>query len=275
MKLLITGASSYVGAKIYTDLKKKFDVIGTYYTNKLFPELESLDIRNKVDVENFIQKIRPDIIIHIAANPSGSWCEQNPEQALAINQEGTKNIADAANKFNAKVIFISSLAIANTDNLYGRTKFEGENFVKKVGAGYVILRPSLIVGFSPNTTNDRPFNRLLKNITEQTPAIYDTSWKFQPTWLKHISEVIETIIKKNIVNEIIPICVSEIKTRFDIANDILPEFNIKVMSEDKNDQSPIFSDDLKKLKELKLPFYTYIQMVKGIKEEIKSYLKNK
>jgi len=275
MKLLITGASSYVGAKIYTDLKKKFDVVGTYHTNKLFPELEYLDIRNKIDVENFIQKTRPNIIVHVAANPSGSWCEQNPEQAVAINQEGTKNIAEAANKLNAKVIFISSLAIANTENLYGRTKFEGENFIKKIKAGYVILRPSLIIGFSPNTTNDKPFNRLLKNITEQTPAIYDTSWKFQPTWLKHISEVIEIIIERNIINEIIPICVPEIKTKFDIAKDVLSEFNIEVIPEDKKKFTPNFSDDLKKLKELKLPFYTYNQMVKGIKEEIKNYLKIK
>ena len=179
MKILITGASSYVGARIYSDLKKKFEVIGTYYTNKLFPELELLDIRNKSEVEKFVQKTKPDIIIHIAANASGSWCEQNPEQAIAINQAGTQNITDAANDFNAKVIFISSLAIANVESLYGRTKIAGENFVKNVKEGYVILRPSLIVGFSPNTTNDRPFNRFLKNITKQTPAIYDTSWKFQ------------------------------------------------------------------------------------------------
>lgn len=275
MKILITGASSYVGARIYSDLKNKFDVIGTYYTNKLFPELELLDIRNKSEVEKFVQKTKPDVIVHVAANASGSWCEQNPEQAIAINQDGTQNIAEAANDFNAKVIFISSLAVANTESLYGRTKIAGENFVKNVKNGDIILRPSLIVGFSPNTTNDRPFNRFLKSITEQTPAIYDTSWKFQPTWLKHISEIIELIIEKNIVNEIIPICVPEIKTRYDIAKDVLTDFGIDVISEDKKDPTPNFSDDLKKLQKLNLPIYTYDQMVKGIQEEIRNYLNTK
>lgn len=275
MKILITGASSYVGARIYSDLKNKFDIIGTYYTNKLFPELELLDIRNKSEVEKFIRKNRPDIIIHVAANASGNWCEQNPEQAMATNQDGAQNIADAANNSNAKIIFISSLAVGDIKTLYGRTKIAGENFIKKVKEGYVILRPSLIVGFSPNTTNDRPFNRFLKNITEQTPAIYDTSWKFQPTWLKHISEVIELIIEKNIANEIIPICIPEIKTRYDIAKDILTDFGISVISEDKNDPTPNFSDDLKKLKELNLPIHSYDQMIKAIQEEIRNYLNTK
>ena len=269
MKILITGASSYVGARIYTDLKKKFGVIGTYCNNQLFPELEYLDIRDKIAVEKFVQKNKPDIIIHVAANASGSWCEKNPEQALAINKEGTKNIADAANNINAKIIFISSFAVMDSQSLYGQTKIEGEKYIKNTRAGYIILRPSLIVGFSPNTTNDRPFNRFLKNITEKTPAIYDTSWKFQPTWLRHVSEIIKLVIERGIINEVIPISVPEIKTRFDIANDVLPEFNIKVIPEDKKDLTPNFSDDLKKLKELQLPFYSYNQMIQGIKEEIK------
>lgn len=275
MKILITGASSYVGARIYSDLKNKFEVTGTYYTNKLFPELELLDIRNKSKVEKFVKKTRPDIIIHVAANASGGWCEQNPEQAISINQDGTKNITEAANKCNAKVIFISSLAIVNVESLYSRTKIAGENFVKNVKEGYIILRPSLIVGFSPNISNDRPFNRFLKNITEQTSAVYDTSWKFQPTWLKHISEVVELIIEKNIVNEIIPICVPEIKTRYDIAKDILTDFDIEVIPEDKKDPTPNFSNDLKKLQELNLPIYTYDQMVEGIQKEIRNFLKTK
>jgi len=275
MKILIIGASSYVGARIYTDLKDKFSVVGTYYTNKLFPELEMLDIRSKVDVENFVKNIKPDIIIHIAANASDTWCEQNPGQALAINQDGTKNIVDAANNIHAKVIFISSLLIINAESIYGRTKIEGENFVKRTTEGYIILRPSLIIGFSPNTTNDRPFNRLLKNIAEKTPAIYDTSWKFQPTWLKHISEIIETVIEKNILNEIIPICVPEIKTKYEIAKDILTNFNINVIPNDKKDSTPDLLDDLNKLKELKLPVYTYSQMIAGIQEEIQNYLNTK
>jgi dTDP-4-dehydrorhamnose reductase len=273
MKILITGASSYVGARLYFDLKKKFEVIGTYHSNKLFPELELLDIGDKIGVESLVKKVHPDMIIHVAANASGSWCEKNPELAIKVNETGTKNIVDSANQIKAKVIYISSFEHANTKTLYGRTKEAGEKYVKEVKAGYIILRPCLIMGFSPNTMNDRPFNRLLKNITQHTPAVYDATWKFYPTWLKHIEEVIVKIIEKKIINEIIPISVPEIKTRFDLAKDLLLEFNIDVKPEYPINVASLISEDLTKLSELGMPQYTYDEMIKGIKKEIKQYLK--
>ena len=275
MKILITGASGYVGARVYSDLKKKFDVFGTYYDDQLFPELKFLDITDKSAVDELINSIKPEIIIHIAANASGSWCEKNPEIAVKLNEGGTKNIVDAANKVNSKVIFFSSFAIVNPDSVYSKTKLNGEKIVKETKAGYIILRPSLIEGFSPNTSNDRPFNRILKNITEKTPAVYDTSWKFQPTWLKHVVEVIEIVIEREIINEIISLSVPELKTRFDIAKDILSEFGIKVTPEDKGDSQPIFEDDLSQLKKLKLPQYSYNEMIAGIKKEIKEFLESR
>jgi len=275
MKILITGASSYVGASIYARLKDKYSVVGTYKSHKLFPELEFLDITDKQGVMDFVLKKKPDVIIHVAANASGSWCEKNPEQAIAINQQGTRHIVDSANAVNSKVILISSFAIINTDSVYAHTKIASEQYVKEVKAGYIVLRPAHIVGFSPNTINDRQFNRFLKNIVEGVPAVYDTSWKFQPTWLRHLDEVIEEILKRGIINETIPVSVPELKTRYELANDILPKFNVAVTSEDKHDPTPTFSGKLNKLKELKLPQYTYDEMIVGIVQEIKDYLKTR
>ena len=163
-RILITGANGYLGARLYSDLKKNFDVIGTYYKNKLFPEFIKLDVTKPAEVLDVVEKAKPTIIVHVAANPSATWCEANPAIAKKINANGTKNIVNAANKVNAKVIYISSFAAINPDTIYGKTKLAGEKAVKKTTAGFIILRPSLIIGFSPNTANDRPFNRLLKNI---------------------------------------------------------------------------------------------------------------
>ena len=273
MRILITGASGYVGARLYSDLKKKHEVTGTYHSNKLFPELWILDIGNKKAVESLVKKVHPEIIIHVAANASASWCEKNPELAVKFNETGTKNIVYSANQIKAKVIYISSFEHANTKTLYGRTKEAGEKYVKEAKAGYIILRPCLIIGFSPNTMNDRPFNRFLKNITQHTPAVYDATWKFYPTWLKHIEEVIEKIIEKKIINETIPISIPEKKTRFNIAKDLLSDFNIDVKPEYPTNVAPLISEDLTKLSELGLPYYTYDEIIKGIKKEIKDYLK--
>ncbi|MBI2130102.1 sugar nucleotide-binding protein, partial [Candidatus Woesearchaeota archaeon] len=184
-------------------------------------------------------------------------------------EDGTKNIVDAANAIKAKVIYISSVIVIVPQNVYGRTKLAGEEYVKNTKYGFIILRPSLIIGLSPNTTNDRPFNRILQNIDEKTPAIYDNSWKFQPTWLGHISEVIQISLEKSITNEIIPIAVSELKSRFDIARNILSCFNISVKPKNENDKTPVITVTQDKLKQFGLPCYTYSEIISKSVNEIK------
>lgn len=270
MKILITGASSYVGARLYFDLRKNFETIGTYSNSKLSESLKKLDVTNEKEVDKLIKNERPNIIIHVAANANSRWCEANSEAAVALNEKATQYVVNAANKVNAKVFFISSFAAIKPTNLYGRTKQNSEKIVKQTKAGWIILRPSLILGYSPNTTNDRPFNRLLKNLDMGEPAIYDTSWKFQTSYVGHISEIIKAVIDKGINNEIIPVVVREIKTRYDTARDILGPFNIKVSPVDKHDNLPLIQDDLHKLKELGLPIYTYKQVIEKIVDEIKN-----
>lgn len=267
-KVLITGASSYVGARLYCDLKEKFDVVGTYHNTRLSDALVPLDTTNQAAIKKLVEEIQPSMIVHAAANASAKWCEEHPEEARALNQEATKSIVAAAQAVGAGVIFISSFAALDTSNVYGQTKAASEEAVKKLRR-WVVIRPSLILGFSPNITNDRPFNRLLKNIDEGTPAVYDTSWRFQPSYLGHISEVITLIIDKRINAETIPIAVAGLKSRFDIAKDILGEFGIEVIPEDKHDQTLVLEDDLSKLKELGLPMYQYGQIIKACLDEVK------
>jgi len=65
------------------------------------------------------------------------------------------------------------------------------------------------------------------------------------------------------------VAISALKSRFDIAQDILSEFDIEVTPEDKQDKTPVLQDDLSRLKELGLPIYEYDQVIKEIVEEIK------
>ncbi|MDO8621548.1 MAG: sugar nucleotide-binding protein [Candidatus Levybacteria bacterium] len=269
MKILLTGANSYVGARLFLDLSKKFEVVGTYHENKLSEKLIHLNITDSEEIKKIIDKQKPEIIIHAASNANARWCEANPKLAIALNQEPTLNIVESANNINAKVIFISSYAAAIPNNVYGKTKYQSEKYVKRTKKGFVIIRPSLLIGFSPNTINDRPFNRILKNLDLKTEAIYDTSWKFQPSYLGHVSEVIAQVIKNNILNETISVAVPELKTRYDIAKDILGTFHIEVKPIDKKDTTNVIIDDLKALQILKLPQYSYGKIISKIIDEIK------
>lgn len=269
MKILLTGASSYVGARLFLDLGKRFEVVGTYHESKLSEKLIHLDITDSEEIKRVINKQNPETIIHAASNADARWCEANPKLAIAVNQEPTKTIVESANNINANVIFISSYAAAMPNNVYGKTKYQSEEYVKQTKKGFVIIRPSLLLGFSPNTINDRPFNRMLKNLDLKTEAIYDTSWKFQPSYLGHVSEVITRVIEKNILNETISVAVPEIKTRYDIAKDILGAFHIEVKAIDKQDTTNVIINDLKVLQVLKLPQYRYKKIISKIIDEIK------
>lgn len=269
MKILLTGANSYVGARLYLDVSKVHDVVGTYAHNPLSEKLVQLDIIDRNAVKSLVSQVSPDIIIHCANNADARWCEANPDAAVKLNQESTKSIVDAADSCGAKVIYISSFAAFVPNNVYAKTKFESEKIIEKTQTGYLILRPSFILGFSPNTTNDRPFNRLLKNLDQKTEAIYDMSWKFQVTYIGHISEVILACIERNIWNHMIPLTVEGLKTRYDTAYDILSPFGVTVKPVDKNDTLPVLENDLHQLKELALPQYTYANMIATIVNEIK------
>ncbi len=267
-EVFITGASSYVGARLYKDIKAAHpETTGTYNGTKLSDDFVHLDVTNKGTVLDIVQKYQPKVIVHAAANASADWCEQNPELAINLNRDSTQHIVDAANIVGAQVYLISSFAAINPSNVYGRTKMDSEQIAKHTDAGYVILRPSLIMGMSPNTTNDRPHNRLLRNI-EGKPAEYDTSWKFQPTYIGHLSSVILEAMARGIKNETIPVAVPDLKSRFDVARDILSEFNIPVKPLDKN-MSPDALVSLDKLKELRLPEETYEGLIAKVVKEIK------
>lgn len=267
-KVLITGASSYLGAGIFYYLKDKVETVGTYHNTPLSKSFLQLDATDFIAVKKLIQKVKPSIVIHAAANANARWCDAHPKEAINLNQKATEIVTQAADEIGAKIILISSYSAKKPVNVYGKTKAESESIVKKARNGYVILEPSLVIGLSPNTENDRPFNRLLKNI-EGKPAEYDTSWKFQPTYLKHISDVILATIEKQITDEIIPIAVPEVKTRFDVARDILSPFGIVVKAIDAKDQTPLIVDDLTALRRLNLPIYTYEEVIQNCIREIK------
>ncbi len=268
MKILLTGASSYLGARLYFDLRSKYKVVGSYRENKIFNEFIHLEITDKKEIERVFNKIKPDIIIHAAA-AEAKWCEAHSEEAIRINQESTKDIVTAADKIGAKIIYISSIAAKNPFSVYSRTKKKSEKYIKMAKNGWVIIRPCHVLGISPNTINDRAFNRLLNNLDGKTEAVYDISWKAHQTYIGHISEVIEKIIDRKIVGEIITVGTREKKTRYDTAWDILTPFGIQITPVDKKDKTPVISDSLDKLKGLGLPEYSYDEIIAKMIMEIK------
>lgn len=269
MKILITGASGYVGARIYSDLKKVHQTTGTYFHNNHHPDLVRMDVADLKSVRAVLQAHKPEVIVHNAAFPVSPQSEEQKKLVKDLNFKGIDHIVQVANEIGSKVVFISSAVALNLNDLYGQSKAYGEAACKKVRAGYLIIRPHTVFGYSPNMTNDRSFNRLLKNIFEKTPAIYDTSWKFQPTYIGHISEVILKYLSGEIKNELIGVAFDDLKSKYEIGNDLLRNFGIAVTPVDNKIDWPTIKLDLSDFKQLDLPVKSYGELMEVMTEEVK------
>ena len=70
MKILITGSAGYIGSCLFEYLKKKYNVFGT---DKIIPKIKKqknfflCDLLDFKKINNLIEIIKPDIVIHLAA----------------------------------------------------------------------------------------------------------------------------------------------------------------------------------------------------------------
>ena len=143
--ILLLGGSGTLGSRIIKS--KKFSKLK-------YPNKKKLNILDKREILNFLNKNKINMILHCAAIARVRDCELNKKQAKRVNIDGTKNIIESINKINKniKLIFISSDAVypstkgnyKETDklspyNVYGKTKVEGEKIVKRL-KNFIIIR---------------------------------------------------------------------------------------------------------------------------------------
>jgi dTDP-4-dehydrorhamnose reductase len=161
MKVFITGGGGLLGGKLRKILVDyKFDVYASFYDKLIIGDnFYQMDITKKNDVFHILKKVSPDVIVHTAAYTDVDGCEKDRNTAFLINIKGTINLANVAEKLNAKFVYISTDYVFNgkkgrytedetTDpiNYYGITKLEGEKIVSKICSNFVIARPAVIYG---------------------------------------------------------------------------------------------------------------------------------
>ena len=105
--IYIAGHNGMVGSAIWRTLSAKG------YTNLTGATSKELDLRNQQAVRDFIQKIKPDVIIDAAAKVGGILANNNfPFQFLMENMQIQNNLIDAAHHFGVeKFIFLGSSCI--------------------------------------------------------------------------------------------------------------------------------------------------------------------
>lgn len=268
MKILITGASSYVGARIYRDLSVPFELAGTYNTNQLFPELIQLDLTDYAATQSLIEDVVPAVIVHNANHPG--VIDVSEAIYTKLNSTATKTIVTAAETVGAKVVFVSSQAALQPNDIYGQQKLVSENIIKESAIDFFILRPSLVLGYSPNTTNARTFNYIYQMAIDETyDREFDTSWRFRPTYIGHLSQLITQIIQRDDWNQICSIYLDHVITKHQVASDILMQYNRTPKGFDGKSTLGLAPEDFSVFERFDLEPLTYDAMVETIVKEIK------
>lgn len=137
MKILITGVDGQLGQTLMQVLSRTHHEL--YGVNRT-----TLDITNKIKVSSYLDRLKPDVIVHCAAFTNVDGAEKNKGLAYEANVLGTKYIAEAAGRIKCKFVYISTDYVfdgekhtpynledrPNPLNIYGETKLAGEHFVK-------------------------------------------------------------------------------------------------------------------------------------------------
>jgi dTDP-4-dehydrorhamnose reductase len=212
MTIAVSGSNGFIGGKITPLLQRKHKII------PLLKE-EGFDITNQDVVMDSISQSNCEIILHLAAYTNVDEAEKQKiygqdSEVWKTNVQGSANIAQAAKKFDKKLIYISTDMVFGKNeqnfyhekdnpspvNFYGETKLEGEKLIKNILPDATILRIAYPYTFSAEKGDYvRLFIRLLK---ERKPFSSVADCYYTPTYIDDIATVINIIIERNLTGVI-------------------------------------------------------------------------
>jgi len=247
MKVLVIGASGFVGGYLLRHYSAKHEVYGTYFDAKNKP---FLDITSRKDVAAMIKQIEPDVIFLAAAYTDVNGCEANPEKSYDVNFLGAKNVAEASKK--AKLIFFSTDYIfdgkhgpySETDkpnplNVYGRHKVEAEKWIQTHVSDALIIHATWFFGYDPNSKN---FSMsLIKNLRARKHMQVPNDQYAYPTYVENLLTGVELLVEaweSGIYN----IAGSTYCSRYKFATSIADMFDL-----DKSLITPVATSELRNL----------------------------
>lgn len=160
-RIFITGGTGYLGAALVREAAAAGHAVAASYFSQAPPAPSPaawapLDVRDALAVEELVEQLRPDVVIHTAFVQSG------PE-LMAVTADGAGHVARAAALAGARLIHMSSDVIFDGERAgayteddppapvsdYGRAKAAAEGLVARAHPGAAIVRTSLIYGFRP------------------------------------------------------------------------------------------------------------------------------
>ena len=183
MKIVVTGVTGLLGRALQREFATagpSFEVIGTGW-QRASDGVVRLDLRRSDDVRNFLQEVRPNAIIHAAAERRPDVSENDEGATRALNVEATRTLVEEADRLGVWLLYLSTDYVfdgsappyavdarPNPLNFYGQSKLEGEDVVRGGTGGHGILRVPVLYG-QVETLNESPVT-VIAEVFRKTPV---------------------------------------------------------------------------------------------------------
>lgn len=176
-RLLIIGASGFVGSHWANAAREQFDVVAAARHVADAPDSLAIDITDPASVRAVFETARPEFVTHLAALSDIDRCERERDLAERINYFGALHVARQCARGGARLLYTSSDAVFDGSkgmyfehdepkpvNWYGQTKARAERAIGEVLPSAAIVRISLVLGRGAGAAGNSYLEKVIGNL---------------------------------------------------------------------------------------------------------------
>lgn len=153
MRILVTGWDGLLGSELVPRLRDASHTVSGFGVG-------DGDVSDPAFVRERCRETEPEVVVHLAAMTAVDRCEDEPDTAFRVNAEGSRVVAQEAERVGARVLALSTDYVFDGErrspytekdptaplSVYGRSKQAGEEAVREVCTHWAVVRSAWLYG---------------------------------------------------------------------------------------------------------------------------------